>query len=152
MLEVISFEDLIPELVAKIEELKDELAEANKKIGILESCVDELAARLDRERGVVMCSDCWSRAGMPQIDTPATREAIAAFQAADGDMGPLLEDYNVEDEFLDDDTQTLRSWIDKVWTEGHVMKIIHAINLLRPLTERERISVLACVDEYWTLK
>ena len=69
----------------------------------------------------------------------------------DGDLPPLLDDYNVADDELDADVKTLQTWIDKVWTEGHVLKIIHAINLLRPLSESERISVLACVDGYWKL-
>ena len=98
-----------------------------------------------------MCQDCWIQAGSPKIDSPGTRAAIEALQAVGGDLPPLLDDYNVEDESLDDDMQTARDWIDKVWTEGYALKIIHAINLLRPLSEKERISVLACVDNYWKL-
>ena len=96
-----------------------------------------------------MCEDCWKEAGSPQIDNQKVRTAVEALQAADGDLGPLVDDYNVENQHIEADIQTLHGWIDQVWTEGHCLKIIHAMNCFLELSIPERYSALAWVDEFW---
>lgn len=98
-----------------------------------------------------MCISCWIDYGSPEIDNPKVRAAVEAIQAADGDLPPLLDDYNVEDDHLDSDIRTAQEWIGKHWSEGHARKVIHAISMLGECTPTERISALACVDEYWKL-
>lgn len=98
-----------------------------------------------------MCEHCWEEEGSPKIDTPEVRAAAEACRAYDDSNSYILhiiiDDWNVRDIDLDVD------WAWSLWadqTEEQFFLARAAVDALRPLTERERMSALALMEGWWT--
>lgn len=105
-----------------------------------------------------MCYGCWEEAGFPKFDSPKIREAArlvtTLYEMPDGGVGGNLhivtDDWNLETEHL----EWCRDHIVKGgndWIESEEQRILEMqiLELMLPMTEAERFSVLAFEAGYW---
>lgn len=98
-----------------------------------------------------MCHGCWSgEYGEAQIDTPEVRAAavlvarVYEFSGVGGGVHCVVEDWNIEDEFLDGRYSRPDDPPEQVLIENELLAA------LRTMTLAERASVLALHDEFWS--
>ena len=101
-----------------------------------------------------MCDDCWDWYGRPKIYNPAVQNAVVAyrrvyeFSSVGGHLHIVLDDWNLEDEFLDFCEQD----IDKNQADASPAQLVAEMECLAAfylLSEDGRASALAIAEGIW---
>lgn len=105
-----------------------------------------------------MCMGCWKKAGSPKIETDEVLAAALWIDAVynemncevGGDLHCQLDDYNLDDASFDDKEEK-RIRESNLRPETRLVEL-RCFNLMRSMTEQERISACALYDGFWTTK
>lgn len=98
-----------------------------------------------------MCYGCWEKYGSPAIDTPAVRQAaklverVYGFSEVGGGLHVVVDDFNIEDEFLD----ARYDGHDEYNSPGQVGAENECLGALRGLTLAERAAAIGLHRGYW---